>query len=218
LVQIGAGQGHCRNTSIATSIGWMRRRLSGWLGRRERLTAAELFRSTLSGKLCLRQGAMMTAPLKWQLAPEFAIGSKANKACKDKSIVRGLAYHQKVYTKLRGWLKLHPELNLVFHEEPWLRCLTHRQMCQPDGVLLDPFTNGAIVVEAKLNWKDGRDQVLLNTYLQAVRSAYVLTATWPLLITSNVRGYKGQPLLGLKQLEEAFAWKPGNLTPVLLLP
>lgn len=91
-------------------------------------------------------------------------------------------------------------------------------MCQPDGVLLDHFTGGALVIEVKLNWKDGRDEILLDTYLEATRSAFGLTVTWPLLITKNVRGYKGQPLLGLKEIEKAFDWKPGALTPVLLLP
>jgi hypothetical protein len=90
-------------------------------------------------------------------------------------------------------------------------------MCQPDGVLLDKFTGGAVVVEAKLNWKDGRDEKLIDLYLDAARSAFGVAMTWPLLVTKNVRGYKYPPLCGLSQIERAFSWKPGDPTPVMLL-
>lgn len=155
----------------------------------------------------------------WERAPEFAIGSRVNKACKDKSIVRGLRYHRSVYKRLDAWCKRNPAAGLRFVEEPWLRKVdgARRAMCQPDGVLLDDFTGGGIVVEAKLNWKDGRDEKLIDLYLKAARCAFGLTQVWPLLITSNVRGYKGEPLLGLAQLEKAFEWKPGLITPVMLL-
>lgn len=155
----------------------------------------------------------------WERAPEFAIGSGNNSKCKDKSIVRGLAYHRHVYSRLHSFVKARPDLGYEFHEEPWLRRVTGgKKMCQPDGVLLDKFTGGGLVVEAKLNWKDGRDQKLLDTYLAAARSAFGLSATWPLLVTRNVRGYKGVPLLGLRQIEKAFEWRPGDITPVMLLP
>lgn len=155
----------------------------------------------------------------WERAPEFAIGSKVNKACKDSSIVRGLAYHRSVYRKLERFCAANPALGYRFVEEPWLRRITpSRQMCQPDAVLLDQFTGGAVVVEAKLNWKDGRDEKLIKLYLAAARSAFGLTVTWPLLVTRNLRGYKGEPLLGLRQLERVFEWKPGEITPVMLLP
>lgn len=155
---------------------------------------------------------------RWQRAPGFAIGSRDNSSCTDKSIIRGLAYHQRVYRKVAEFVKTHPDLGYTWYEEPWLRNLDTGRMCQPDGVLIDAFTDGALVVEAKLNWKDGRDEKLIATYLQAVRSAFGLTATWPLLITSNVRGYKGRPLLGLTHMEKAYQWRPGLITPVLLLP
>lgn len=156
----------------------------------------------------------------WERAPEFNIGSRDNKACGNKSIDRGLAYHRRVYRQLESWCRAHPEAGYTFVEEPWLRKLSEgkRQMCQPDGILLDEFTGGALVVEAKLNWKDGRDEKLLNLYLAATRSAFGVSTTWPLLITKNVRGYKGMPLLGLMQIEKAFEWRPGMLTPVMLLP
>lgn len=155
----------------------------------------------------------------WERAPDFAIGSRNNKACGNKSIDRGLAYHRRVYRHLEAWCKSNPDLGLSFIEEPWLKkvCDGRREMCQPDGVLLDEFTGAAVVVEAKLNWKDGRDEKLIRTYLAAVKSAYGISLTWPLLITKNVRGYKGEPLLGLRQFERVFEWKPGVITPVMLL-
>lgn len=156
---------------------------------------------------------------RWERAPEFSIGSRDNKACKDKSIVRGLAYHQSVYKRLHAWTAANPELGLRFQEEPWLRrVVPSRQMCQPDGLLYDEFTEGGVVVEAKLNWKDGRDEKLIDLYLRATKSAYGLSVVWPLLITRNVRGYKGKPLIGLNQFEKVFDWRPGDLTPVMLLP
>lgn len=162
----------------------------------------------------------MLASRQWERAPDFAIGTRGNTACKDKSIVRGLAYHRKVYRQLESWCERNPGLGLSFVEEPWLReiCEGRSKICQPDGVLLDEFTGAGVIVEAKLNWKDGRDEKLINLYLEASRSAFGLTQTWPLLITKNVRGYKGEPLLGLRQFEQVFAWRPGRLTPVMLLP
>lgn len=155
----------------------------------------------------------------WERAPEINIGSRDNKNCKDKSIVRGLAYHRHVYSKLHAFTAANPNLGYHFIEEPWLRRTTgSRKMCQPDGVLLDKFTGGGVVVEAKLNWKDGRDEKLIKLYLAAAQSAYGLSITWPLLITRNLRGYKGPPLLGLRQIERVFAWRPGQITPVMLLP
>jgi len=156
----------------------------------------------------------------WAIAPEFSISSNANFACKNKSIRRGLAYHRKIYKKLSAWLGANPDLGLDFIEEPWFRRVVNgqRSMCQPDAVLLDNFTNSAIVVEVKMNWKDGRDEKLIDLYLQAAREAYGLETTWPLLITSNVAGYKGKPLLGLQQYEQCLAWRPGVITPVMLIP
>ena len=155
---------------------------------------------------------------RWERAPGFAIGTYGNRACTNKSIIRGRQYHRRTYDKIAAFIDANPALGYKWHEEPWLRHQFTGKMCQPDGVLVDMFTGGAIVVEAKLNWKDGRDEKLLATYLEAVKSAFGVPATWPLLITSNVRGYKGQPLLGLRHLERAYRWRPGDLTPVMLLP
>jgi hypothetical protein len=158
----------------------------------------------------------------WCLVPGFNIGTGANTASKDKSIIRGLAYHNKVYKALRRHVFAHPDLCYELYVEPWFRELKPKypgaraRMCQPDAVLIDKFTNGAIVVEAKLNWKDGRDEKLINLYLDAAKSAFGLDQTWPVLITQNVRGYKGNPLLGLRAIEGAYTWRPGQITPVLL--
>jgi len=160
----------------------------------------------------------------WRFVPGFNIGTAANTASSNKSIVRGLAYHNKVYKALRAHNKAHPELGFELYVEPWFRELHPRPgrkrcaMCQPDAVLVDKFTGGGLVVEAKLNWKDGRDEKLINLYLDAAKSAFGLEETWPVLITKNVRGYNGRALLGLRQLDRAFAWRPGELTPVMLLP
>lgn len=161
-----------------------------------------------------------TSSSQWERAPEFSIGTRNLKSCKDLSIVRGLAYHRRVYRNLAAWCAGASSSGFTFIEEPWLRRIHQgrRQMCQPDSVLLDEFTGGAIVVEAKMNWKDGRDEKLINLYLSAAKSAFGLVATWPLLITGNVRGYRGQPLLGLAQVEKVFEWRPGMITPVMLLP
>jgi hypothetical protein len=165
---------------------------------------------------------MLATTQGWQLVPGFNIGTAANTASSNKSIIRGLAYHNKVYKALRALVAANPESGFELYVEPWFRELHPRDgrsrcaMCQPDAVLVDKFTGGGLVVEVKLNWKDGRDEKLLNLYLAAAKSAFGLEETWPVLVTRNVRGYKGQALLGLKKLEEAFKWRPGQLTPVLL--
>jgi len=158
----------------------------------------------------------------WQLVPGFNIGTAANTASKNKSIIRGLAYHNKVYKALRKWVKENPQLGYELYVEPWFRELhpqpgrTRCAMCQPDSVLVDKFTGGGLVVEVKLNWKDGRDDKLIDLYLGASRSALGLEETWPVLITRNIRGYSAPPLLGLRQIEKAYQWRPGMITPVLL--
>jgi hypothetical protein len=158
----------------------------------------------------------------WQLVPGFNIGTAANTASSNKSIIRGLAYHNKVYKALRKFVKENPGLGYELYVEPWFRELhprpgrTRCAMCQPDAVLVDKFTGGGLVVEVKLNWKDGRDDKLIDLYLGASRSALGLEETWPVLITRNIRGYSAPPLLGLRNIEKAYGWRPGMITPVLL--
>lgn len=162
--------------------------------------------------------------LQWELVVGFNIGTAANTASKNPSIVRGIAYHNQTYRRLRSWVNDNPDLNLELYVEPWFRTLTippgrkRRQMCQPDAVLVDKITGCGMVIEVKMNWKDGRDEKLINLYLEAASSGLGLDETWPVLITKNVQGYKGKPLLGLRQLERCLEWRPGLITPVLLLP
>jgi hypothetical protein len=150
----------------------------------------------------------------WRVEHGISIGSHNNTASNNKSIRRGLAYHRRVYKALRDWRPADQQLLI----EPWLRCQRTRKLRQPDAILRDHLSNTAIVIEVKMNWKDGRDEKLINEYLEAAKSALGVEQTWPALITSNVRGYRGQPLLGLGALLDCCSWVPGDLTPVVLLP
>jgi hypothetical protein len=158
----------------------------------------------------------------WARDLTLDVGSRSNTASKNKSIVRGLAYHRKVYRLLENWQKISAPEQVVFIE-PWLRLVNpnekgKRACCQPDAVVVDPASNTAIVIEVKLNWKDGRDEKLLNLYLDAVKAAFDLDHVWPALITSNIRGYEHQPRLGLGSLLKCDNWEPGDPTPVILVP
>lgn len=155
--------------------------------------------------------------MSWRLAPEVRFGANAGASSKNTSIKRGLAYHRRVYASLRTYQKLSaPDMILVI--EPWMRCVETGTLRQPDALLADPVTRTAIVIEAKLNWADGRDQKLIGEYLQITQEALGLECTWPLVITSNLRGLKQEPLLGLSMLERAREWSPGMPTPVMLHP
>jgi hypothetical protein len=152
----------------------------------------------------------------WKIEHGIAIGSQYNTASKNKSIVRGLQYHRRCYRALEAYAKTLPESELMV--EPWLRRLEDKRLRQPDAILVDRFTNTAIVIEVKMNWKDGRDTKLIQEYLVAAKAALAVDYTWPALITGNVRGYRGTPLLGLGELHRCQEWRPGTITPVVLLP
>ena len=159
----------------------------------------------------------------WARDLTLDVGSRSNTASKNKSIVRGLAYHRKIYRLLESWQRVSaPEQQLFI--EPWLRLVKpdpetgKRRCCQPDAVVIDPASETGIVIEVKLNWKDGRDEKLLDTYLEAAMAAFDLRATWPALITSNVRGLPHQPRLGLGSLLTCDDWNVGDPTPVILVP
>lgn len=159
----------------------------------------------------------------WARDLTLGVGSRSNTASKNKSIVRGLAYHRKVYRLLENWQRISaPDQQLFI--EPWLRRLEpepgkkKRPCCQPDFVVIDPSTETGIVGEVKLNWKDGRDEKLLDLYLDAVRHAFDLRATWPALVTSNIRGYPHPVKLGLGSLLSCDGWNIGDPTPLLLVP
>lgn len=159
----------------------------------------------------------------WERDLTLDVGSRSNTASKNKSIVRGLAYHRRIYRLLESWQRVSaPEQQLYI--EPWLRRLApdpktgKRPCCQPDFVVIDPSTDTGIAGEVKLNWKDGRDEKLLGLYLDAVQAAFDLRAVWPALITSNVRGLRHEPRLGLGSLLACDDWTRGAPTPVILVP
>lgn len=155
--------------------------------------------------------------MSWQRDLTRDTGSRSNFNCRNKSIRRGLAYHRKLYKLLEAWQKVSaPEQQLEV--EPWLRNHRTDKWLQPDAVLVEPSSNTGIVIEVKLNWKDGRDEKLIQSYIPAVRQAFGLELVWPALITSNVRGLQHKPLLGLGQLNQAVGWEFGHPTPVILVP
>lgn len=155
----------------------------------------------------------------WAREPSFnALGvfGSATKT-KNKSLINGRRYHQRIYRRLEHWQPRRAS-DLQLYIEPWLRGQTTKRMLQPDAVLIDPLVNGAIVIEAKMNWKDGRDEKLVNEYLYAVQSAWGLDVTWPALITGNIAHLGREPRLGLDALLDVYEWSPGDPTPVLLVP
>lgn len=155
----------------------------------------------------------------WVHQPLRRLGASTN-AKSDGVKERGNAYHRRVYKLLAS----HRAVNMPEWEwlpEPWFKQLNTggvRKERSPDGVLLNRATATALVIEVKLNWKDGRDYKLLTEYLPIVQCAFKLDAAWPLLITSCLRGYEHPPLLGLGQLDRAFTWQPGDPTPLMLVP
>lgn len=127
---------------------------------------------------------------------------------------RGIRYHRAIYDKLRKMLGMSRDLQLLV--EPWYRCTTKPKMCSPDSVIIFPDLALGVVIEVKLNWKDDRDQKLIDLYLPVVRQAHKLDVVCPLLVTQCLRGYQHRPLIGLKRWEEALGWHPGQPTPLLL--
>lgn len=160
----------------------------------------------------------MLAVDKWYLMEKAALGAsiKATTAGDNDAIRRGNKYHSHVYKVLRmEWLfnDHHPWELLV---EPWFRTGKWK-LRSPDTVLLNREDSSAVVVEVKMNWKDGRDTKLLNEYLPIVKSAFGLDRVYPAMIVGNLRGLKHPPILSLSQLiPAALEWKPGAGTPTLL--
>lgn len=150
----------------------------------------------------------------WLLTTGMRVGA-ANGAKSTGCKQRGIRYHRRIYASLREHLKDAAGVELLV--EPWYRCRKKPMMRSPDGVILLPEAGAAIVVEVKLNWKDGRDVKLIDEYLPIVQCAHKLEVVWPLLITQCLRGYPHPPLKGLKAWEEAMAWQPGDPTPVMLV-
>lgn len=155
---------------------------------------------------------------KWEHRPSTQIGAAFSSKSSNRAAQRGIAYHRKFYRELKA-LEDSGALDFRLLVEPWFRNLKTKKMCSPDTVLIDESDNTGIVVEVKMNWKDGRDEKLINQYLPVVKTAFGLDQVWPLLVTSNVRGYEGKPLLWNRSLDplcECLSWHPGSQTPVAL--
>ena len=131
---------------------------------------------------------------------------------------RGLDYHRYSYRLLRAYFN-HPELaDWTLLIEPWYKRLGSRpRYRQPDAVLIHQPTKTGIVIEVKLNWKDGRDVKLIDEYLHIVRAAEKLDVVSPLLVTQCLRGWQGAPLKSLEEFSRCQSWQPGQTTPLMLL-
>lgn len=152
----------------------------------------------------------------WRHEPTMRLGASIKATAKNGAKLRGQRYHRKIYDKLQLMLGAEADLELLI--EPWFRNLKKPTFRQPDAAIVLPSINAAIVIEVKLNWKDGRDVKLIDEYLPIVKTALGLDVTWPLLITQCLRGYPHPPLLGLKKWEDAMSWQPGDPTPLMLVP
>lgn len=111
---------------------------------------------------------------KWRLDPGCKLGAESGGKSQNKAASRGLAYHRKIYKQLAA-LNLEGEL----YVEPWFKCIDHKvkkTMRQPDALIAYP-ENVGLVIEVKLNWKDGRDDKLLTEYLPIVKSASASTSS-----------------------------------------
>lgn len=158
----------------------------------------------------------MKAAAQWKHEALMRMGASVKTTAKKGSKKRGQDYHRRVYRELNQLLL--PEHGVQLLIEPWFRCLTKPKMRSPDAVIRLPEANCAVVVEVKLNWKDGRDVKLIDEYLPIVQCAFGLEVAWPLLITQCLRGAPQKPLLGLKRWEDAMTWQPGEPTPLMLVP
>lgn len=159
---------------------------------------------------------------KWvRKSPNFLnIGaSKGAKSTGSKK--RGIDYHNRCYSHLRrhfGALAP-PERRSDWQllVEPWYYCPSTGRFRQPDAVLLYPAERVGIVIEVKLNWKDGRDRKLIDEYLPIVKAAEGLEVVWPLLITQCLRGWQGDPIFSLEEIHRCQTWLQGDTTPLMLL-
>lgn len=158
----------------------------------------------------------MLAVEQWYHQDTKKLGASTGAKTTDATLARGNRYHRNVYTRLREKVPLIlPGYSVLI--EPWFRNFNWKER-SPDAVALNRETRHALVIEVKLNWKDGRDVKLIDEYLPIVRSAFELESVSPVLITADLRGYKHPPLLGLPQLPLALDWAPPAPTPLLLVP
>lgn len=154
---------------------------------------------------------------RWRYRPDYRIGASHSAKGASNSQRAGIRYHQRFYRDLRAFLA---GSDWEVFIEPWFQragsSMGDNKMRQPDAVLIDKETRLGLVIEAKLNWKLGRDEKLINEYLPITKSAFGLDVVTPLVVTSNVQGYPHPILLGIEQIESAITWFPGDPTPMLL--
>lgn len=159
----------------------------------------------------------MLAAERWRWEKDVKFGASTGVKGNNHATKAGNAYHRKVFRTLAAEVALnHPARRLLV--EPWLRSAPSQRLCSPDTVLLDEEAGLGIVIEVKKNWRDGKDQKLLDLYLPACRSAFGLEVVKPLVIVGNARGLAYEAWTSLQRLEDVLSWRPGDLTPVLLLP
>lgn len=158
----------------------------------------------------------MLAADPWRLKTDYLKIGATFGAQSDGSKQRGIAYEQQVIKKLAPWLREHwPEWKLLIG--PWYQNQTTKRWRQPDAVMLHEELRLAIVLEVKLNWKDGLDEKLVDTYLPIVKRAHELDCVWPLLVTRCTRGYPHPVLLQFEHLDRCQSWRPGDPTPMMLV-
>lgn len=153
----------------------------------------------------------------WRYRRGFKLGTSTSNKSKNDAAQRGIRYHKRTYKALTQHFSDDADVELLI--EPWFQEISGRvkeRMCSPDSVIFLSSLGAAIVAEVKLNWNDGKDEKLINTYLPVVKSAFKLEHVWPVLITSNLRGCAQNPLLGLHAIEDCMSWQPGQPTPILL--
>lgn len=153
----------------------------------------------------------------WFKTEQVKFGASANSKSKNSAAERGNAYHRKIYKLLKMQQKIMPHLKgwelLV---EPWYRGRETRKLRSPDTVFLNEAEKLALVIEVKLNWKDGKDEKLLCEYLPIVESAHGVKA-YPCMVVQCLRGYTGEPLVGLAAVWQALKWNSTKATPVAMV-
>lgn len=156
---------------------------------------------------------------KWMRTEQIAFGAAKGAKGGNSAQARGIAYHNRVYKLLRLNFVLLGKSDWKLLVEPWYKS-TKMKMRSPDSVALRYDEEGnvtdALVIEVKMNWKDGRDEKLLMEYVPIVSQVYGVKAK-PLLIVGNLRGCSVKPLHGLADMWKALSWRSGDPTPVSLV-
>jgi hypothetical protein len=155
----------------------------------------------------------------------MSLGTTSSRRRSSGSKKRGLDYHRRVYRALHEHFgpdalsgSCETAIGWQLIVEPWYRNVDTRRWRQPDAILLYPAERIGVVIEVKLNWKDGRDVKLIDEYLPIVKQAEGLEVVWPVLITQCLRGWQGTPIKSLKEISRCQSWLPGDTTPLMLLP